>query len=83
MTNNDVFKKLLQLTGLSLKQELTIEIFELGGINATSSKIKGWRTSLDNPRSSRMPDFVLSGFINGLFVYRDLKQKEGVRVFNF
>ena len=60
-----------------------IEIFRLGGITATDSKIKGWRTSLDNTRSSHMPDAVLEGFFKGMFEYRDAQSNRGVNVFNF
>jgi len=44
MTNNDVFRTILHLTGVSQNQELAEEIFRLGGVYATQSKIKGWRT---------------------------------------
>jgi len=83
MTNNDVFKQILHLTGLGRNKALLIEIFALGGITATDSKIKGWRTDLSNPRSSRMTDHILNSFFNGLFEYRDQQIKKGVNVFNF
>jgi uncharacterized protein YehS (DUF1456 family) len=83
MTNNDVFKTVLHLTGAGRDKALLIEIFALGGINATQSKIKGWRTPLDNPRASHMPDTALEGFFKGLFEYREQQLKKGVIVFNF
>ncbi|WP_058532861.1 YehS family protein [Legionella saoudiensis] len=83
MTNNDFFRQMLHLTGVGKDKDLLIELFKLGGITATPSKIKGWRTDLDNPRASMMPDHVLQGFIQGLFEYRDIKMKEGLYVFNF
>ena len=83
MGNNEVFKYLLHLTGIGKDKLLIEEIFLLGGIKATHSKIKGWRTSLDNPRASHMPDNVLKAFFTGLFEYRDLKNTQGVAVFNF
>jgi len=83
MTNNDVFKKVLHLTGLGVNLPLAIYIFELGGIQATKSKIKGWRTSLDNHRASNMPDHILNAFFDGLFLYRDAKLDEGIPVFQF
>lgn len=83
MTNNDFFRNLLHLTGVSRDKELLIEIFKLGGIEATQSKIKGWRTVLDNPRASKMPDHVLQGFMDGLFAFRDDQMKNGITVFNF
>lgn len=83
MNNNEVFKNLLHLTGIGKEKHLIESIFLLGGIIATQSKIKGWRTSLDNPRASHMPDNVLKAFFTGLFEYRDLQNNRGVMVFNF
>ena len=80
MSNNETFKKLLQLIGL-LDQDLIIDIFKRGGVNASRSKIKGWRTAIDNQRSSYMPDDVFNGFLAGLFDYRDEQEKLGVRIF--
>lgn len=65
------------------EKQLIIDLFKLGGIEATQSKVKGWCTALDNPRASEMPNSVLMGFIQGLFEYRELKMKEGITVFNF
>lgn len=83
MTNNDFFRSLLHLTGLGRNKDLMIEIFRLGDIQATTSKIKGWRTDLENPRASMMPDAVLEGFIQGMFKYRDIKMESAINVFNF
>lgn len=83
MTNNDVFRTILHLTGLNPKRELTEEIFRLGGIYVTQSKIKGWRTSLDKSRASPMPDRILEAFFQGLFTYRDMQSEFDVNVFNF
>ena len=83
MTNNDFFLNLLHLTGVSRDKDLLIELFKLGGIEATQSKIKGWRTRMDNPRASLMPDYILAGFIQGLFQYRDQKLTQHIKVFNF
>lgn len=83
MTNNDVFRTILHLTGVGRNGELAEEIFRLGGIYVTQSKIKGWRTSLDNSRASHMPDSVLEAFFQGLFSYRDKQRDLGVNVFNF
>jgi uncharacterized protein YehS (DUF1456 family) len=80
MTNNEIFNKLLHLTGCSRFPEITIEIFKLGGINASKSLIKGWRTT-KNYRATRMPDQVLNGFFSGLFEYRDKKKSEGIDLF--
>lgn len=83
MTNNDVFKTLLHLTGIGRDKELIVSIFKRANVQATHSKIKGWRTSLDNPRASRMPDAVLEAFFQGLFDYRDEQLCRGIQVFNF
>ncbi|HAS5670865.1 DUF1456 family protein [Vibrio cholerae] len=83
MTNNDVFRNILHLTGVGRNKELLEEIFRLGGVNATQSKIKGWRTSLDNPRASHMPDQILNAFFQGMFEYRDSQASIGHQVFNF
>ena len=83
MRNNDVFRTLLHLTGVGRDKVLLIEIFRLGGITTTNSKIKGWRTSLDNVRASHMPDAVLEGFFKGLFEYREQQLEKGINVFNF
>lgn len=82
MTNNDFFRFFLHYTGLGREKEQLIEIFKLGGIQATQSKIKGWRTELSNPRASRMPDDVLQGFMQGMFIYRDKKIDDGFDMFN-
>jgi len=74
---------LLHLTGVGRDRDLTIEIFKLGGIVATNSKIKGWRTDLDNDRAAEMPDEILNGFIKGMFEYRDQQRQRGINVFNF
>jgi len=84
MTNNNIFNKILHLTQLSFDIKLTIHIFSLGGADAaTPSKVKGWRTSLENKRSSPMPDHILKAFFDGLFAYRDIKLEEGIVVFQF
>lgn len=83
MNNNKTFKTFLHLTGLARDRDLLIHIFKLGGITATNSKIKGWRTDIDNPRASHMPDEVLDGFFKGLFEYRDLMIEKDINVFTF
>jgi len=83
MTNNDYFRSLLHLTGVGRDKDLLIEIFRLGGVDATNSKIKGWRTALDNPRASKMPDHIPEGFIQGMFKFRDMELDKGNIIFNF
>jgi len=83
MHNNDVFRTLLHLTRVGRDKKLLIDIFKMGGITATNSKIKGWRTTIENPRASYMPDSVLKGFFKGLFEYRDKQLLKDINVFNF
>jgi len=80
MTNNYIFNRLLHLTGCGRYPELTIEIFELGGVQCSKSLIKGWRTTKGS-RSTRMPDHVLDAFISGLFEYRDQQKLKGRNLF--
>jgi len=83
MTNNETFQTILHLTGLAKDRYLLIEIFRLGGIKTTKSKIKGWRTSINNNRAYEMSDNTLKAFFQGLFVYRDIQIDKGHSVFNF
>lgn len=84
MTNNEVFAKLLHLTGLGKKKELLTEIFRMGGnFGVTVSMIDGWRRPLGHKRATVMNDLALKQFLDGLFAYRDSKMLEGVLVFNF
>ncbi len=83
MQNNTVFRTVLHLTGASLDLVNLIYIFKLGGMAVTKSQIKGWRTALDNARSSHMSDHALDCFFEGLFAYRDEMRDKGVNVFDF
>lgn len=80
---NDIFRNLLHVTGIGLDKQLTEKIFRLGGIEATQSKIKGWRSPVDSDRGRPMPEWVLEGFFKGLFRYRQLMEDAGHKVFNF
>ncbi len=83
MTNNEVFKNILHIMGLTRDISLVIHIFMLGGLlNVTISKVRGWRDSTTE-RSVHMTDNVLRKFFQGLFKYRDAKKAEGILVFNF
>lgn len=84
MSNNEVFAKLLHLTGLGKEKELVIEIFRMGGnLGVTKSMIDGWRRPLGHARATVMNDLALKQFFYGLFNYRDLRMLDGVSVFNF
>lgn len=71
MTNNDYFLFLLHLTGLTKDFEATAKLFQRKGWDVTKSKIKVWRTRMDNDRASRMPDAALQAFMSALFELRD------------
>lgn len=81
MTNNEIFNTLLHLTGLGVNKQLLIKIFALESLQVTKSQIKGWSTIIDDNRASSMPDWILRGFLQGLFKYRNLKNKEGISIF--
>lgn len=81
-SNNDHFNSLLHLFGI-LDGELIIKIFGLGGMQISTSQIKAWRTTLENPRASVMQDETLEAFIQGVFSYRNMMRSQGVNVFNF
>lgn len=84
ITNNEIFRTMLHLTGVKLDKELLIMIFKLGGITATDSLIRGWMAEPGyGDRATNMPSEVLRGFFQGLFKYRDLKRVEKIQVFNF
>jgi len=82
MDNNLVFNKILHLTGVGRNQGQLINIFELGGVCATPSKIKGWRALEGNKRYSPMPDKVLLAFFDGFFEYRDTLGEDGLVLFS-
>ena len=82
MTNNYHFKFLLQLTGLSTDFESTAKLFRRHGWEVTKSKVKGWRTSLNNDRASPMPDAALAAFQQALFDLRDEATEVNIALFD-
>lgn len=82
MTNNDHFKFLLQLTGLTKDFEATAKLFRRQGWDVTKSKVKGWRTSLDNDRAGMMPDAALAAFQKALFDLRDEADAVNISLFD-
>ena len=84
MTNNEVFKKMLHLTGCGRNKVLVLQLFALGGQpNVTNSLVRGWRADQGSSRGSDMPDWALRAFFDGLFFYRDSQSEQGVEVFCF
>ena len=83
MTNNDFFSELLKLTNLRQKPELVQEIFALSGYKVSQSKIRAFRIPISDPRASRMPDILMIGFIQGMFLYKNRMRQQGIEVFSF
>ena len=77
MRNNEVFRKTLQLTGLSLNKPLIQEIFALGGLDVTQSDIRRWRTPKGQRKGGKMRDSALEAFYSGFFLYRDRQVEAG------
>jgi len=67
MINNVVFKKVTIANGL--KQFEVKEIFELGGLELSSSAIKALSAGAKNKNYVKMTDDQLEAFMNGLIVY--------------
>jgi len=67
MINNVVFKKVTIANGL--KQFEIKEIFELGGLELSSSAIKALSAGAKNKNYFKMTDEQLDAFMNGLIVY--------------
>jgi len=67
MNNNVVFKKVTISNGL--KQFEIKEIFELGGLELSSSAIKALSAGAKNKNYMKMTDAQLEAFLNGLIVY--------------
>lgn len=83
MNNNEIFLKILHLTRAGYDKENLIYIFKLGDMKASNSLVKGWRTSVDNERSTNMSDHALKCFFDGMFLYRNEQLKKGIKVFDF
>jgi len=82
MTNNEIFKELLHLFSIERDDELIIEIFQLGGISVTRSKIRSWRITSNTSRYSYMRSQNLMHFLAGLRKYRDNQLTNNVKIFN-
>ncbi len=67
MKNNVVFKKMTIAN--NLKQFEVKEVFELGGIQLSSSAIKGLSAGTQNKNHIKMTDEQLEAFFNGLILY--------------
>ncbi len=67
MKNNSVFKKITIAN--NLKQFEVKEVFELGGLELSSSAIKGLSAGSQNKNHIKMTDDQLEAFFNGLILY--------------
>jgi len=67
MNNNVMFKKVTIANGL--KQFEVKEIFEMGGLELSSSAIKALSAGSKNKNYEKMSDAQLEAFLNGLIVY--------------
>lgn len=84
MDNNYIFNKLLRLTSIDRDKKLLVDLFKLGGYEASKEQCNRWKIKGDyNRRRVDMPNEALEAFIQGIFVYRDLKRKQNIEVFNF
>lgn len=67
MKNNAVFKKVTIAN--NLKQFEVKDVFELGGMQLSSSAIKGLSAGSQNKNHIKMSDEQLEAFLNGLILY--------------
>lgn len=70
LTDNQIFKRTLAITGLNRDEDLALQAFKLGGYHtASKSKIKAWRTlDTSNHRYQAMPSDALTAFFDGLLI---------------
>lgn len=69
MDNNLVFAKMLGVFGINKNNQKIVELLQSQGVNATLSKVKGWRSSPDKAQFRAMPDFALEAFFNAIKAY--------------
>lgn len=75
MPTNDVFHHILLLMRLHKDKDRLVELFRLGGLNVSKSKIKAWQTKsgAPNPDYRPMPREALDAFIDALHESRLLE----------
>lgn len=69
MDNNLVFAKMLGVFGINKNNQKIAELLQSQGVNATVSKVKGWRSSPDKAQFRAMPDFALEAFFKVIQAY--------------
>ena len=67
MKNNTIFKKVTIAN--NLKQFEVKEVFALGGLDLSSSAIKGFSAGSQNKNHLKITDDQLEAFFNGLILY--------------
>ena len=67
MDNNRILKKIIIAN--NLKHFEVQEVFALGGLDCSSSRIKGFMAGRSHKNHERLGDAELEQFLNGLIVY--------------
>lgn len=67
MDNNRILKKIIIANGL--RHFEVQEVFALGGLKCSSSRIKGFLAGSRNKNHERLGDEALEQFLNGLIIY--------------
>ena len=67
MDNNRIFKKIIIAN--NLRHFEVQEVFALGGLACSSSRIKGFMAGSGNKNHERLSDAQLEQFLNGLIAY--------------
>jgi uncharacterized protein YehS (DUF1456 family) len=67
MTNNNIFKKITIAN--NLRHFEIKEIFELGGFELSSSRIKSFMAGSQNKNYEKLSDELFEGFLNGFIIY--------------
>lgn len=75
LNNNDVLKKLR--FAMNLKDEKMMEIFGLGGGNASLSEVASYLAREEDPSFRECPDRNLEYFLDGLITFKRGKKDTG------
>lgn len=67
MTNNNIFKKICIAN--HLRHFEIRDIFELGGFELSSSRIKAFMAGSQNKNYEKLSDELMEGFLNGFIIY--------------
>ncbi len=67
MTNNEILKKIIIANHLKHFEMKTI--FELGGIQLSSSQVKAYMAGAKNKNHEKLSDEYFESFLNGFIIY--------------